>query len=146
MKNPGVLSWPDYHPIICDPESRRAINNILFAQKSINSFGINKKSLMSYILCEKCLKMKQDYRLPCCNKCLPNHLAITVTYKYGSNGNSTLRDLKKEPVYYGKKIINIKYLLGFKIPKSQQSKMFNFIKCYQLPTIPPMPMRFYGGI
>ena len=140
-KIPGILGYPNYHPLIHDPYSRRSIENVKLARRSIArsiKSGQQPRPLMSYILCNDCLNLKQDYNLVCCDKCLPKHkhLEITVTYKFTGSSSRNIEDVKKVPIYHEHTVYNIKHLMGFCVPKNELYKHIKYISSYHLDTMP----------
>jgi hypothetical protein len=140
-KFPGILCYPDYHPLIHEPHSRRSIENVKLAQRSMArsvKLGHPKRYLMSYLLCNGCLKLKQDYNLECCDECLPKHkyLEITVTYKFTGSSSRNLEDVKKIPIYHEHAVYNIKHLMRFHVPKDELWKPIKYISSYHLDTLP----------
>lgn len=137
---PGILCYPDYHPLIHDPNSRRSIQNVKHAIKSMErSIKLGKpRSMMSYLLCGDCLHLKQDYNLECCDICLPKHkhLEITVTYQFTGSSSRNLEDVKKVPIYHEHIVYNIKHLMGFHVPINEMYKKIKYISSYHLDTVP----------
>ena len=59
--NPHILSYPDYHPITTDPESRRALENIKLRYSRSERIGRKSVLKISKLLCKICKKLNKLY-------------------------------------------------------------------------------------